>query len=53
VEVFSVMNSKHWSCPLSDADDTVRAESREGMLDSIATATTVGADMDRIIAGTV
>ena len=44
LEVFSVMNSKHWSCPLSDADDTVRAESREGMLDSIATATTVGAD---------
>ena len=44
VEVFSVMNSKHWSCPLSDADDTVRAESRKGMLDSIATATTVGAD---------
>ena len=37
VEVFSVMNSKHWSCPLSDADDTVRAESRAGMLDSIAT----------------
>ena len=44
LEVFSVMNSKHWSCPLSDADDTVRAESREGMLDSIATATAVGAD---------
>ena len=44
VEVFSVMNSKHWSCPLSDADDAVRAESREGMLDSIATATAVGAD---------
>ena len=44
VEVFSVMNSKHWSCPLSDADDTVRAESREGMLDSITTATAVGAD---------
>ncbi len=44
LEVFSVMNSKHWACPLSDADDTVRAESREGMLDSIATATAVGAD---------
>lgn len=44
LEVFSVMNSKHWSCPLSDADDTVRAESRDGMLDSIATATAVGAD---------
>lgn len=44
LEVFSVMNSKHWACPLSDADDTVRAESRDGMLDSIATATAVGAD---------
>ena len=44
LEVFSVMNSKHWSCPLSDAEDAVRAESREGMLDSIATATVVGAD---------
>ena len=44
LEVFSVMNSKHWACPLSDADDTVRAESRAGMLDSIATATAVGAD---------
>ena len=44
LEVFGVMNSKHWSCPLSDADDTVRAESREGMLDSIATARVVGAD---------
>lgn len=44
LEVFSVMNSKHWACPLSDADDAVRAESRDGMLDSIATATAVGAD---------
>ena len=44
LEVFSVMNSKHWACPMSDADDAVRAESRDGMLDSIATATVVGAD---------
>ena len=44
LEVFSVMNSKHWACPLSDADADVRAESRDGMLDSIATATAVGAD---------
>ena len=44
LEVFSVMNSKHWSCPLSDTDDAVRTESREGMLDSIATASVVGAD---------
>ena len=44
LEVFSVMNSKHWACPLSDPDDGVRAESRAGMLDSITTASAVGAD---------
>ena len=44
LEVFSVMNSKHWACPLSDPDADVRAESRAGMLDSITTATAVGAD---------
>lgn len=44
LEVFSVMNSKHWACPLSDPDDEVRTESRVGMLDSIVTATSVGAD---------
>lgn len=44
LEVFSVMNSKHWACPLSDPADDVRAESRAGMLDSIVTATAVGAD---------
>ncbi len=44
VEIFSVMNSKHWACPLSAADADVRAESRQGMLDSIATAKVVGAD---------
>ena len=44
LEVISVMNSKHWSYPLSDADDEVRAESRSGMLDSIVTATAVGAE---------
>ncbi len=44
LEVFSVMNSKHWACPLSDSDDAVRAESRAGMLDSVGTATAVGAD---------
>ena len=44
LEVISVMNSKHWSYPLSDADDEVRAESRSGMLDSITTAKAVGAE---------
>ena len=44
LEVFSVMNSKHWACPLSHADDAVRAESRVGMQDSIQTAATLGAD---------
>ena len=44
LEVFSVMNSKHWACPLSDPNDEVRAESHNGMLDSIVTATAVGAD---------
>ena len=44
IEVFSVMNSKHWACPLSDADASVRAESRDGMIDSMATASAVGAD---------
>ena len=44
LEIFSVMNSKHWACPLSDSDDAVRAESRAGMLDSVGTATAVGAD---------
>ncbi len=44
LEVISVMNSKHWACPLSDADDQIRAESRAGMLDSIATAKAVGAE---------
>ena len=44
LEVISVMNSKHWSYPLSDADDEVRAESCAGMLDSIITAKAVGAE---------
>ncbi|MXZ01049.1 sugar phosphate isomerase/epimerase [Candidatus Poribacteria bacterium] len=44
LEVISVMNSKHWACPLSDADAQIRAESRAGMLDSIATAKAVGAE---------
>ena len=44
LEIFSVMNSKHWACPLSDPDAGVRTESRAGMLDSITTATAVGAD---------
>ena len=44
LELFSVMNQKHWSHPLSDADDAVRAASRDGMLDSMATATAIGAD---------
>ena len=44
LEVFSVMNSKHWACPLSDPDEEVRTESRAGMLDSVVTATAVGAD---------
>lgn len=44
LELFSVMNQKHWSHPLSDADEAVRAASHEGMLDSMATAKTIGAD---------
>lgn len=44
VEVFSVMNSKHWAYPLSDPDEEVRAKSCAGMLDSVVTATAVGAD---------
>ena len=44
MEVFSVMNSKHWAYPLSDPDEEVRAESCAGMLDSVVTATAVGAD---------
>ncbi len=44
VEIPSVMNSAHWSSPLSDPDPAVRAASREGMLASLATAQEVGAD---------
>lgn len=44
IELFSVMNAKHWTYPLSDADESVRAASRDGMLDSMETATAIGAD---------
>ncbi len=44
IELFSVMNARHWAYPLSDADEAVRAASREGMLDSMETATAIGAD---------
>ncbi len=42
--LFSVMNGKHWAHPLSDADESVRAVSRQGMLDSMETAAVIGAD---------
>lgn len=44
IAIPSVMNSIHWSSPLSDPDPAVRAASREGMLASLATAVEVGAD---------
>ncbi len=44
ITVPSVMNSSHWSSPLSDPDSAVRQASREGMLASLATAVALGAD---------
>jgi L-ribulose-5-phosphate 3-epimerase len=44
LELLSVMNSKHWSHPLSHADAAVREASIAGMLDSIETASVIGAD---------
>lgn len=44
IELFSVMNAKHWSHPLSDDDESVRAASCDGVLESMATATAIGAD---------
>jgi len=44
LELFSVMNQKHWAHPLSHPDEQVRQASIQGMLDSIETASTIGAN---------
>jgi hexulose-6-phosphate isomerase len=44
IEIHSIMNSKHWAKPLSDPDPKVREESAQGVIDSIKTASVVGAD---------
>jgi hexulose-6-phosphate isomerase len=43
LELFSVMNQKHWSHPLSHPDAQVRQASVQGMIDSMETATVIGA----------
>ena len=43
LELFSVMNQKHWSHPLSHPDAEVREASIQGMLNSMGTANTIGA----------
>ncbi|MBI1925455.1 sugar phosphate isomerase/epimerase [Candidatus Poribacteria bacterium] len=43
LELFSVMNQKHWSHPLSHPDAEVRQASIQGMLDSMETACVIGA----------
>jgi len=53
LELFSVMNQKHWSHPLSDADDAVRAASRDGLRDSMATAAAIGADVVLLVSAVV
>lgn len=44
LELHSVMNSVHWSLPLSDPDSDVRKKSVEGLVRSIKTASAVGGD---------
>ncbi len=53
IELCSVMNGKHWSHPLSDADPSVREVSHNAMLDSITTAETIGADTVLLVAAVV
>jgi len=43
IDLFSVMNTKHWGLPLSDPDPEVRAGSAQGVIESIDTAVTIGA----------
>lgn len=44
LELHSVMNSVHWSLPLSDPDPDVREKSVEGLVRSIETVSAVGGD---------
>ncbi len=53
IELCSVMNGKHWSHPLSDADPAVRDVCHNAMLDSLATAETIGADAVLLVAAVV
>ena len=53
IELCSVMNGKHWSHPLSDADAEVRQVSHHAMLDSLATAEVIGADAVLLVAAVV
>ena len=43
IDLFSVMNSKHWGLPLSDPDPKIRSGSVEGVIESIETAVEIGA----------
>jgi hexulose-6-phosphate isomerase len=53
IELCSVMNGKHWSHPLSDADPSVREVSHQAMLDSLSTAEAIGADTVLLVAAVV
>lgn len=53
IELCSVMNGKHWSHPLSDVDAAVREVSHHAMLDSLATAETIGAATVLLVAAVV
>ncbi len=53
IELCSVMNGKHWSHPLSDADPSVREVSHQAMLDSLSTAEAIGADAVLLVAAVV
>lgn len=53
IELCSVMNGKHWSHPLSDADATVREESRNAVQTSLETAEAIGADTVLLVAAVV
>lgn len=53
IELCSVMNGKHWSHPLSDADPAVREISHHAMLNSLATAETIGADTVLLVSAVV
>jgi hexulose-6-phosphate isomerase len=53
VAVSSVMNSDHWSFPLSDADPAVRAKSVAGVIQSLDTAIALGGDTVLIVPAVV